>query len=96
MTIYDEYAILDAQIKVLEDQKDGLRVKILGEMVESGEDKIETSVGKFSVTKLKKWNYPKSVLKIGEDFKEAKARAESTGEATYTESESLRFTQIRL
>lgn len=96
MTHYDEYAILDAQIKELENQKDTLRGFILKEMVDSGEEAIETAVGKFSVTRLKTWTYPEKVLELGEKFKGAKAKAESTGEATYVEKESLRFTQIKL
>lgn len=96
MTIYDEYALLEAKLKELEGRKDSLRVKILTEMIEKGEEKVETAVGKFSAIKLKKWEYPKKVLQLGEDFKEAKAKAESTGEAKYTESDSLRFSAVKL
>lgn len=93
---YDQYAILDAAIKDLENQKDELRGLILKEMVEKGEESVETGVGKFTVTRLKTWTYPEKVLEIGEKFKAAKAKAESTKEATYVEKESLRFTQIKL
>ena len=96
MTIYDEYAILEAKLKELEGRKDSLRVKILTEMVKKGEEAVETPVGKFSVVKLKRWQYPNKVIKLGEDFKEAKAKAESTGEATFSESEFLRFSSIKL
>lgn len=96
MNTYEEYAILDAQIKQLEDQKDALRVTILKEMVEKGEESVETAVGKFTVAKLKTWTYPEAILAIGEKFKAEKAKAESTGDATYIEKESLRFTQIKL
>lgn len=96
MNLYEEYAVLDAQIKMLTDQKDGLRVDILNEMIEKGEEKTDTSVGKFTIAKLKTWTYPEKVLAIGEKFKAEKARAESTGDATYTESESLRFTKLAL
>ncbi len=96
MNTYEEYAILDAQIKHLENQKDNLRLTILKEMMEKGEESVDTAVGKFSVTKLKTWSYPERVLEINEKFKAEKAKAESTGEATYVEKESLRFTQIKL
>ncbi|VDM15603.1 unnamed protein product [Wuchereria bancrofti] len=85
MTHYEEYAIIEAQIKELENKKDSLRGLILKEMVESGEESVDTAVGKFSVTKLKKWVYPQWVLDIKDEFDSAKARAESTKEATYTE-----------
>ncbi len=95
-THYDEYAVLDAQIKELENKKDELRVLILKGMVESGEESVETGVGKFTVTRLKTWSYPEKVIELGDKVKAAKAKAESTGEASYTEKESLRFTQIKL
>jgi len=96
MNNYEEYAVLDAKIKDLETQKDMLRGLILKDMVESEQEKIETSVGSFSITRLKKWAYPKKVLDIGEKFKAEKAKAESTGEATFTETESLRFNSIKI
>lgn len=94
--MFEEYAILDAQIKHLTNQKDELKVKILTEMVEKGEKKVETAVGGFSITRLKTWTYPEEVVQIGENFKAAKAKAESTGEATYEEKESLRFTETKI
>ena len=96
MTLYEDYAVLDAQIKELENKKDALRVNILKDMMNSGEDKIETPVGSFSITKLKKWVYPDYVNEMNEVYKAAKAKAESTGDATYTEQESLRFNRLEI
>ena len=96
MTLYDEYALIESRIKELESKKNTLRFTILKDMIEKGEDAIESAVGKFSITRLKKWEYPAKVLELGEKFKTAKAKAESTGEATYTESNSLRFTPVKL
>lgn len=94
--LYSEYAQIESQLKILENQKDELRGKILEQMIDRGEDKIETSVGKFTVAKIKSWTYPDKVVKLGEDFKAAKAKAESTGDATYEEKESLRFTMLKI
>lgn len=94
--IYELYAILEAEIAEREQKKEQLRTAILQNMIERGEEKIETAVGKFSISKRKSWTYPERVLEIGEKFKEAKAKAESTGEATFEETESLRFTQAKL
>lgn len=96
MNHYEEYAILEAQIKDLENKKDELRGLILSDMVQSKEESVDTAVGKFLVTRLKTWTYPEPVVELGEKFKAAKARAESTGDATYEEKESLRFTRIKL
>lgn len=95
-SIYSKYAIIEDKIKELEAQKSELREYILNEMVSSGEEKLVTPVGSFSVTPLKTWVYPPSVLALKEDFEAAKAAAQSTGDATYTEKESLRFTPAKL
>lgn len=94
--LYQKYALIEDQIKELTAQKEELRTSILNEMVSAGEEKLVTPVGSFSVTKLKTWEYPESVIELGEEYKAAKASAESTGEATYTEKESLRFTKVTL
>jgi hypothetical protein len=94
--LYEEYAVLDAEIAALELKKEQLRPFILQKMIDEGIDKMETSVGKFSISKRKTWTYPEEVMEIGEEFKSAKAKAESTGEATYEETESLRFTSAKL
>ena len=93
---YEAYALLDSQIKELTVKKEAMRDEIIKEFVELGADKLETPYGKFSVTPLKSWTYPETVLAIGEQFKAAKAKAESTGEATYVEKPSLRFTEVKL
>jgi len=94
--LYEEYALLDSQIAALELKKEQLRPHLLQMMVDKGQKKIETAVGSFSVSMLKKWSYPDKVKEIGEKFKEAKAKAESTGEATFEEQPSLRFNAIKL
>ena len=96
MNNFEKYAIIDSQIRELTEQKEVLRVGIVKEMVEKSEEKVETGVGSFSISKLKTWSYPEKVLEIGEKFKAAKAKAESTGEATYVEKESLRFTTLKI
>ena len=94
--IYEDYAILDQKIKALTNQKDELKVQILEEMVASGEEKVATSVGSFAIAKLKTWTYTDEVEKAEEEFKALKAAEESTGEATFVEKPSLRFTGIKL
>ncbi len=86
----------DAKIKEFEAKKKDLRSVILKDMIESGKKTEDTAIGKFTLTKLKTWTYPEEVIEIGENFKAAKAKAESTGDATYIEEDSFRFTQIKL
>lgn len=96
MNHFEEYAIIEAKIKELSNQKDAIRTKILEDMVSKDEKKIETPFGSFSVSKLKKWEYTEKVSELEEKYKAQKALEESTGEATYTETPSLRFTGIKL
>lgn len=93
---YEEYALLDAKIKALTNQKDELKVQILEAMIDSGEEKVSTSVGSFAISKLKTWTYTSKVTELEEEYKACKAEEESTGDATFVEKPSLRFTQIKL
>jgi len=105
--IYEEYAHIDAQIAALSAQKEQLRPQIIEMMMEQGVKKVETAVGKFSLSPKKSWTYPdhvtalevatkEEVATLNERVKEARAKAESTLEATFEESESLRFTSAKL
>lgn len=94
--IYEEYAAVDAEIKALTVKKEQLRPFIVQKMIDEGVDKLETSLGKFTITPLKSWTYPEEVVELGEEFKAAKAKAESTGAATFEETPSLRFTAAKL
>lgn len=96
VNLYEEYAVVENKIKALTLMKDTLRGHILEQMVDKGEEKVTTPVGSFTVAKLKTWVYPDEVVALGEEFKAEKARAESTGDATYTETPSLRFVQVKL
>ena len=93
---FEQYALLDAQIKDLTNKKDEIKAQIVQDMIDAGAEKLETAFGKFTITKLKSWTYPKWITDIGETFKAEKAKAESTGDAEFTETESLRFTSAKL
>ncbi len=94
---FEEYALIDAQIKSLTNKKEDLRVKIVQDMITAGAEKLETAFGKFTISKLKTWEYPKWVSDLGETYKAEKAKCEITGEAkVVSETESLRFTGAKL
>jgi len=93
---YEEYAVLTAQIKALTAKRDELKVEILEDFIANNTDSATTSVGKFTVTKLKTWTYSDETVQMVEDLKAIKAGEESTGDATFEEKPSLRFTQIKL
>jgi len=94
--LYEDYAVLDSQVKLLQGQRDELKAEILQNFVASGEKTAKTAVGSFSVTQLKTWTYTPVVAELNDRFKARKATEESTGEASFVEKPSLRFTQIKL
>ena len=96
MNLYEQYALLKSKMTELENKEAELRTQILEEMLEKGEEKIETSMGSFKKATLKKWTYTPKVAELEEDFKARKALEQSTGDATFVEQPSLRFTPIKL
>ena len=96
MNLYEQYALLKAKMTELENEEDKLRTKILEQMVEEGQEKVETAMGSFKKATLKKWTYTPKVAELEEDFKARKALEQSTGDATFVEQNSLRFTPIKL
>jgi len=94
--IFEEYALVVSQIEALEEKKDQLRPHILQMLIDRGETKKETGMGTFSVSKLKKWIYPPVIAELEDNLKEAKAKAQSTKEATYEEVPSLKFNKLSL
>jgi len=96
MNIYEEYALLEAKLAEIEKQKEGLRTQILEQMIERNEEKIETALGSFKKTTLKTWTYTPKYNSLKEDLEELKAHEQSTGDATYVEKASLRFSPVKL
>jgi len=96
MNPYEQYALIKSNIKELETKEAELKEIILADLESKGMDKFDIGAGKFAVAKLKKWSYPEAVLELGEEFKAAKAKSESTGEATFTETASLRYVEAKL
>lgn len=93
---YALYASLDAQIRNLEEQKDILKAEIINEMTTQGVSTATNTVGKFTISQLKSWVYTDAVEKLADKLKATKAKEESTGDATFIEKPSLRYTRIIL
>ena len=94
-TLYEEYALVKAKMAELENQEDALRTKILEQMIDNGEEKVETAMGSFKKAMLKKWTYTPKVSELNEEFKAQKAKEESNGDATFVEQPSLRYTPVK-
>lgn len=96
MDILEQYAILDSQIKSLLEKKEEMRTQILPVVIEAGKKGIETPFGKFSYSSTKKWTYPQYIVDQIDELEGIKAKAQETGEATYTESESFKFNPVKI
>lgn len=96
MNLYEEYALLEAKLAELETHKESLRTKILEQMIERDEEKVETAVGGFKKAMIKTWTYTTKFQGMKEDLEELKAHEQSTGDATYVEKASLRFSPVKL
>lgn len=94
--LYAEYAILKERIKILTNQAEAVAKRIIDEINESGETTKETNVGKFTISRRKTWIYPENIVELGETLKAEQAKAQSTGDATYIEKDSLLFTPVNL
>jgi hypothetical protein len=91
-SLYQEYAQLVQQEKEIKLLKEKMLGAILKDMMDRQVSSEDHEYGKFTVTILKKWQYPEEVIKLEDKAKAAKAKAQSNETATYTEEPSLRFT----
>jgi hypothetical protein len=98
MNPYESYALLNAQIEILEQQKDELKEKIIKDMIDKGEKKVDTSLGSIALQAgKKKWTYSEKINKDEEKLKADKALEQSTGDAEYTEGDPfIKFNPIKL
>lgn len=94
--MYEEYAMLKIQISKLSEEADALVPQIIEQMQNEGTSKFENSMGAFKITNLKKWKYPIKIIEAEEMVKAEKAKAQSTGDATFEEVPSLTFRVIKL
>lgn len=92
-SLFQEYADLEFEFKLLEDKKSELRNKILDELKKNGIEKTETSVGVFTVASKKVYKYSEAVTKLADRLKIAKHKEEEKGIATPSISEYLLFTR---
>lgn len=88
--LFTEYATIKLQIKELEEKLDPLKEKIVAQIGEC-EDPIEIDEGTFTVSKRRKYIYPKEINDLEKKLKEEKVTAERIGSATYVENSVLMF-----
>lgn len=90
--VFERYAQVKNQIKALETEAKEIADEVVAEMADAEVDTVtDEAIGSFYFTTRKSWEYPKYVQEAEEKYKELKEKAETIGEATYTESKSLAF-----
>lgn len=96
LDVYSEYAVVKAEMSVLEMKAKQLQKEIIKDMASKNQEKVLVPYGSFSIQKRKTWSYPDYVVEKELEVKALKAKAESTEEAIASVSESLRYTPIKL
>lgn len=95
--IFVDYATLDAEIRALELKKAEMKAVIFVELNELDAKTIENPYGKFTIKKNPKvWTYPKKIVGMAEELKLAQVDAQESGEATFTQGESMAFTPSKI
>ena len=84
MTIFQEYATLQRQIKTLQAQADALKPKVIAAMPDKRYTDKDGS--QFSLSTRKKWTYTAAVVEAEEMLKGMKKAEEKSGAARYEES----------
>jgi len=93
---YEAYAILHSKVKELTEEMNIAKAKVIEIMEEKGETKLDTSMGKLTISAHKTWTYTTSFNDMKDDLAAKKAQEESTGDATFVTKPSLRFTPNKL
>lgn len=96
MEKYDFYIQLENEKKLIEEKIKVLREEILSEMVNSGQQKINTGVATFSIRKLKRYTYPEYITEMKDQFEAEKVKAVENGEAEVEEVDSLFVKKVTL
>jgi hypothetical protein len=88
------YAILEEKLKLLEQEKQDLRIRILEDLKKNNLDKIESGFGSFTVAKKTSWRYSDKISSLEDKVKIAKDKEQKKGIAESIISEYLLFKSI--
>lgn len=84
-----DYAELKTQEKAVAEKLKELAPQIVEQMGKNEAEEIETSYGKFSISKRRSWTYPEDLMARETVLKADKKKAEQVGTATYEETPFL-------
>lgn len=97
--IFEQYASIKNQIKVLKEQEDELNKQVLAEMEANGIVKANSDFGTFSVVSRKTYKFSGEAEKLIQKYKECingvEITAKEKGMAEEQISNSLRFQNVK-
>lgn len=90
-----QYSDLRSKIAALETEESILKTKIVEEMATSGEEKVESDYGTFTMAHRKSWKYSSKVGDIEEKLKIQKFTEQEKGIAKSTETPYLIYKGVK-
>lgn len=98
--LFQEYNELEQSIRLLKEQQDGLRKKIVEELVTDDVAKVQTDFGTFSRIPKKTYEYPEevtnSVKSLKKEITKVQAQSVAQGTASVEIVQTLRFTPNKI
>ena len=93
--IFQAYADLEKEKRVIELQQKQMKDEIIAGLHELGADTAKTEWGAFNIVKRKKWAYTEAVDALKEVMNDRIAEEQAKGLATFTEEEGITFYPVK-
>lgn len=97
--LVDRYIEVQRLLNELKEESDTIKLEIQVRMDADGVQYAAATNGKLSISKRKSWSYSDGLEKFAAEtaaeIKKAQAAEQKSGEAKFTETESLRFTIVK-
>lgn len=93
--IIKEYAELKIEEKRVKARLEELAPDVKAEIVAAEVDKLPTSLGTFTIKKVKKWSYSETTKQLEADLKARKAMEEAEGIAEFMVQDQMEFREAK-
>ena len=98
--LFEEYNELETSIRILKEQQNGVREKLIMELVTEDVAKVQTDFGTFSRIPKKTYEFEEDVIKkvtsLKKQIKKEEALAKAEGRVSVEVIQTLRFTPNKL
>lgn len=93
--LFENYEILDSEIKLLEAKRDQIKEQCLAEMQKEELDQVKSPSGTFFIVPRKTWKYTKKVEAEKKKLDLLKKKEEESGAAKVTINNSLTYRPLK-